>query len=246
MFCGVNHYCRDRTMEPVLFYGVPQGCSFGSIVALEWLGQPYRLCRINMPEDMQGDLYARINTVRETPALLLEDGTTLSESAAILHYIAARDLSKGLGFAQGTRDHDRLNQVLAFLNTTYFSAFSPLWRAYEMEENPPVQSVLREVGREDVRKAHGHLEAMLEGREWLAGSQRTVADAYFIGLSRWATYHRAVALQDYPNIWRLVRKLEADPAVAFAHAIEAGRPATSSGGFRGHVTLEELSPKLAA
>ena len=38
-------------MEPVLFYGVPQGCSFGSIVALEWLNQPYRLCRINMPAD---------------------------------------------------------------------------------------------------------------------------------------------------------------------------------------------------
>ncbi|MCR7705994.1 glutathione S-transferase, partial [Pseudomonas aeruginosa] len=35
-------------MEPVLFYGVPHGCSFGSIVALEWLGRPYRLCRIEM------------------------------------------------------------------------------------------------------------------------------------------------------------------------------------------------------
>ena len=37
-------------MEPVLFYGVPSGCSFGSIVALEWLGIPYKLCRIDMPE----------------------------------------------------------------------------------------------------------------------------------------------------------------------------------------------------
>jgi glutathione S-transferase len=35
-------------MQRVLFYGVPQGSSFGSIVALEWLGQPYQLCRIEM------------------------------------------------------------------------------------------------------------------------------------------------------------------------------------------------------
>jgi glutathione S-transferase len=35
-------------MQPVLFYGVPQGSSFGSIVALEWLEQPYQLCRIEM------------------------------------------------------------------------------------------------------------------------------------------------------------------------------------------------------
>ncbi|NNB97216.1 hypothetical protein HI113_25245 [Corallococcus exiguus] len=37
---------------PTLVYGVPSGCSFGSIVALEWLGQPYQLCRIAMPEDV--------------------------------------------------------------------------------------------------------------------------------------------------------------------------------------------------
>jgi glutathione S-transferase len=233
-------------MEPVLFYGVPQGCSFGSIVALEWLGQPYRLCRINMPEDMQGALYARVNPVRETPALLLEDGTTLSESAAILHNIAARGLAQGLGFAQGTRDYDRLNQILSFLTTSFFSAFSPLWTAYEMDENPPVQEMLRTLGRQEVAKAHAHLEGLLGDRPWLAGDRRTVADAYLMGIARWATYHNAVDPRDYPRLWRLVQKLEADPAVAFAHAIEAERPATGGGGFRGHVALEELRPRLAA
>ena len=160
-------------MEPVLFYGVPQGCSFGSIVALEWLGQPYRLCRVNMPQDMQDDLYAQVNPVRETPVLLLESGATLSESAAILQNIAYRDLGRGLGFRQGTPEYDRLNQVVAFLNTTFFSAFGPLWTAYEMEENPPVQEMLRTLGRKQVAKAHAHLEAMLGDREWLAGDRRT-------------------------------------------------------------------------
>lgn len=233
-------------MEPVLLYGVPQGCSFGSIVALEWLNQPYRLCRINMPHDMQTDLYARINPVRETPALLLENGLMLTESAAILQNIAARGISRGLGFAQATLEFDRLNQQLAFLNTTFFSAFAPLWRAYEMEENPPVQNMLRDLGRELVAKAHSHLDAMLANQEWLVGNQRTVADAYFVGLARWANYHRVIKQSDYPNVLRLFEKLEADPAVAFAHAIEDERPGRSAGGFRGHVTLEELQRRLAA
>lgn len=233
-------------MEPVLLYGVPQGCSFGSIVALEWLGQPYRLCRINMPGDMQSDLYARINPVRETPALLLEDGTVLTESAAILQNIATRGIDRGLGFKQGTREYDRLNQVIAFLNTTYFSAFGPLWRAYEMGENPPVQSVLRDVGRQAVAKAHERLEAALGGSEWLAGPRQTLADAYFIGLARWGKYHRVVTPGQYPKLDRLIERLEADPAVVFAHAIEDERPATSSGGFRGQLTLEELSLRIAA
>lgn len=233
-------------MEPVLFYGVPQGCSFGSIVALEWLNQPYRLCRITMPDDMQSDLYARFNPGRETPVLMLENGATLTESAAILQNIAARGLQQGLGFPQGTPEHDRLNQVLAFLNTTFFSSFSPLWKAYEMAENPPVQEVLRQVGREDVARAHRQLDTMLEGRDWLAGQQRTVADAYFIGLARWADYHKAIDQKDYPRLHGLVQRLEADPAVAFAHAIEAEAPTVSTGKFLGHVTLEALSPKLAA
>lgn len=71
-------------MYPILFYGVPQGCSFGSIVALEWLNEPYRLCRINMPEDLKAEWYARVNVVRETPSMMLQDGRTLSQSAAIL------------------------------------------------------------------------------------------------------------------------------------------------------------------
>lgn len=246
MFCRVIIRRKELHMEPVLFYGVPQGCSFGSIVALEWLGQPYRLCRITMPDDMQSDLYVRFNPVRETPVLMLENGATIAESAAILQNIAARGLQQGLGFPPGSLEHDRLNQMLAFLNTTFFSAFSPLWKAYEMAENPPVQEVLRQVGREEVAKAHRHLEAMLEGRDWLAGPQRTIADAYFIGLARWATYHKAVDQRDYPRLHRLVQKLEADPAVAFAHAIEAGAKAVSTGKYLGHVTLEELSPRLAA
>jgi glutathione S-transferase len=178
--------------------------------------------------------------------MLLEDGRALTESAAILQNIATRGIKQGLGFAQGAREHDRLNQRLAFLNTSFFSSFSPLWKAYEMEENPPVQTMLRELGQAEVAKAHAQVEAMLANSEWLAGNQRTIADAYFAGLARWATYHRAVDQRDYPNLHRLVQRLEADPAVIFAHAIEDQRPATSSGGFRGHVTLEELRPRLAA
>lgn len=113
-------------MEPILFYGVPQGCSFGSIVALEWLNRPYRLCRM---EGRSPDLFAQLNPVRETPVLLLENGHALSESAAILHNIAMRGSRDGLS--------DRVNQVLAFLNTTFFAAFSPYWKAYEMASTCP-------------------------------------------------------------------------------------------------------------
>ena len=225
-------------MEPILFYGVPSGCSFGSIVALEWLGEPYRLSRVEMPEVVQGEAYRRLNPVGETPTLLTADGRLISESMAILNHLGASGIDQGLAFAQGTPGFDRLNQALAFLNTTFFNAFSPLWYALEHGIEGAERDALRAYGAAKVAKAHADLEAMLGTQDWLLGD-RTLADAYFIGIARWTKYHDVVDRRDYPGLQRLFERLEADPAVQFAHAIEHGDPARSSGGFRGEIGLEE-------
>lgn len=225
---------------PLLFYGVPSGCSFGSIVALEWLGRPYQLCRIEMPGVVSSDAYKRINAVGETPALRTTAGDFISESLAILNHIGALDLDRGIAFAQGTPDFDRLNQVLAYLNTSLFDAYAPLWYALEHELEPTEKKVLTDYGSARVRKAHADLEAMLGDKPWLLGEHRTLADAYFIGIARWNEYHQVVDRRDYPNLQRLYDRLEADPAVVFAHAIEQQEPAIGGGGFIGHVALDAV------
>jgi glutathione S-transferase len=234
-------------MEPVLFYGVPHGCSFGSIVALEWLGQPYRLCRIDMlaPHDAR---YQRINPKHQTPTLLLEDGEALSESLAILHHIAARDLGQRLGFLQGTRASDRLNSMLAFLHTELHGAFAPAWTAFKLPEGATKEKeMLRALAHERAAESYAHLESVLSKHAWLAGDHRTVADAYLTGVARWGEDLKLFDLKrEYPVLHKHLQKLHADHAVIFAHAIEDEKPATSSGGFLGHVTLPELQPRLAA
>jgi len=227
-------------MVQTLMYGVPSGCSFGSIVALEWLGEPYRLCRIEMPEVVQSEAYRRINPAGETPTLVTGSGERISESMAILNHLGARGIGKGLSFAQGTPEFDRLNQVLSFLNTSFFAAFGPLWHALEHGLEGPDKDVLRAYGTAKVAKAHADLERMLGGNDWLLGDGRTLADAYFIGIARWTKYHDVVDRRKYPALQRLFERLETDPAVRFAHAIERSEPAVSSGGFLGEVTLDDL------
>ena len=234
-------------MEPVLFYGVPHGCSFGSIVALEWLGQPYRLSRIDMlePKDKR---YARINPKHQTPTLLLENGEALGESLAILSHIAARDLGQRLGYLQGTRAFDRLNSALSFLHTEVHGAFSPAWTAFKLPEDAAKEKeMLRALARAQAAKAYAHLEHMLADRPWLAGDVRTVADAYLVGVARWGEDLRLFDLKrEYPRVHAHLQKLESDEAVVFAHAIEEEKPATTSGAFLGHATLADLQLRLAA
>jgi glutathione S-transferase len=225
-------------MDPILFYGVPAGCSFGSIVALEWSGRPYRLCRIEMPRTVGSAAYRRLNPLGETPTFIAESGDVFSQSLAILQHIARSSADPRMGPRLGAAGFDRLVEMLAFLHTSFFSAFSPLWQAFEGAETGE-KDVLRAVGGRKVRKAYDQLAALLDGRKWLVGDGPTMADAYFTGIARWNDFHKVFGRGEHPALTALQSRLEEDPAVQFAMAIEHEREARSAGGFHGHVGLAE-------
>ncbi|MBL0726892.1 glutathione S-transferase family protein [Piscinibacter sp. HJYY11] len=227
-------------MTPILFAGFPQGSSLGLVAASEWLGLPYRVARVHMPDDMLSEAYGRLNGRRETPALILENGQPLTENLAIAHWMASRDTDHRISFAPGSGDSLRMHQLMAFLNTSFTGAFSPLWAAMENPSMPDdVKQVLQHHGREAVALRHTQLEAMIGEGPYLVGERPTLADAIFIGVARWADFHSAVDPRAHPKVQALKARLEADPAVQFAHAVEDGLPATGSGAMVGLVPLAE-------
>jgi glutathione S-transferase len=152
-----------------------------------------------------------------------------------------------MGLRIGTPHFDRLIESLAFLHTSFFAAFSPLWQAFEGAEEGE-KHVLQAVGRRKVRRAFDQFARLLEGRTWLAGEGPSVADAYFMGIVRWNDFHKVLDLADYPAPAALRARLEREPAVQFALAVEDGQEAKSIGRYRGPVTLAEASrgARLAA
>jgi glutathione S-transferase len=228
-------------MEPILVYGHPLGSSMGLVAAFEWLGQPYRLSRVKMPDDMLSPDYARLNGRQETPVLVTEDGRVITETMAIALWFEARDTQRRISFAPRSAESDRMHQLIGFLNTGFTGAFSPYWIALEMRPaDPAYQAVLRRFGREQVNHRHRKLEAMLGDSRYLLGDRPTLADAVFVGVARWAAFHEAINSTDYPRIAALRQRLEADPAVTFATAIENGDTSVKSGALKGHVPLGEL------
>ncbi|MDT4852120.1 hypothetical protein FQZ97_863400 [compost metagenome] len=137
--------------------------------------------------------------------------------------------------------------MLSYLVTDFFSAFNPLWIAYEKAElNDDQRAVLREVGHEKVADACNYLNHLLSDRQWLLGDQRSLADAYLAGVARWTEYHQLFDLHsDYPHLARHLDTLAADLGVIFATAIEQGGEASGNGSCKGHVSLEELRPRLS-
>ena len=81
---------------------------------------------------------------------------------------------------------------------------------------------------------------MLGDGPYIMGECPTLADALFIGIARWADFHRAIELADYPRVRELRRRLEGTAAFTFARAMEETGAAPMSQFFRGHIALDAL------
>ena len=228
-------------MEPILLYGFPAGSSMGLVAAFERAGLPYRLCRVDMLSETKTPAFARLNGRQETPALVTPDGRVVTETMAIAAWLEARDSQRRVSFEPASPQADRMHQVMAFVNTGFTAAFSPLWAALETEDgDPAVLAVLRDFGRRAVADRHARLEAMIGTTAFLAGDHLTLADTTLIGVARWAEFHGIADPAAYPKLTALRRRIEADPAVVFAQAIEDGETPAGSGACLGHITLGEV------
>lgn len=228
-------------MEPILLYGFPLGSSMGLVAALEWLGKPYRLSRVDMLGEMRTPPYARLNARYETPVLITDDGRALTETMAIAAWLEARDTERRISFDPQSPEADRMHQLMAFVNTGFTGAFTPLWVALEMETpDPELQATLRSFGRERVIERHDKLEAMIGDTPFLLGDHPTLGDGVLIGVARWLEFHEVAQPSRWPKLAALRARIEAEPAVKFATALENGETPTGSGALLGQVPLAEI------
>ena len=228
-------------MEPILIYGFPLGTSMGLVATLEWLGKPYRLCRVDMLGEMREPSYARLNARHETPAFIDDQGRILTETLAIASWLEARDADRRISFDPLSHQADRMHQIMAYVNTGFTAAFTPHWAALEMDPpNPALQSTLREWGRGRIIERHDKLEEMMGDTPFLVGDKPTLADGVFIGVARWLDFHAIADRSRWPKLAALRERLEADPAVIYATALESGESRQGTGSCAGHVPLEEM------
>ncbi len=228
-------------MDPILLYGFPAGSSMGLLAALEWQHLPYRLCRVDMLGQMRQPPYRRLNPRVETPVFITDQGAVLTETMAIAAWLAARDPDRRISFDPLTPQADRMRQLMAFINTGFTAAFAPLWAALEMEPpDPPLQEALRRWGGANVIERHDRLEEMIGDTPYLVGDYPTLADGVLIGVARWLDLHQVADRRRWPKLDTLRARLEADPAVIHATALESGEASTGSRTCKGHVELADL------
>jgi glutathione S-transferase len=198
----------------VKLYYATGTCSLSPhIVALE-SGIPLDLERVDLRSAPRvtetGADFAAINPNRYVPALQLDDGSVLTEGAAIALYLADLRPDSGLSPALGSPDRHRFHAWLVFIATELHKMYSP-W-LFHPEYGAEAQAVARSKIAERLAYVERHLAA---SGPFLMGAHFTAADGYLFTVVGWSRITK-VDLAAFPQLRAFMERVGARPHVRAA------------------------------
>lgn len=159
-----------------------------------------------------GTDYYTINPLGYVPLLELDDGRRLHEGPAIVQYIADQVPAKQLAPANGTYERYKLQEWLTFIGTELHKGFSPLF-------NPTTPADYKPSCLQRLTDRLKWVDSELAGKDYLLGSQFSVADAYLFTVTNWAPYV-GLDISAFTHLLAYRARVGARPAVVAAMKAE--------------------------
>lgn len=193
---------------------------FAVEAALTFAEVPHEMVFLDSkPSTPLPDSYRQINPWGQVPALITPDGTLVTETGAILIWLAGRHPT--LGPDPWTDDHAIFVRWIVFMSTSLYEGV--------LRQTYPDRYTASPDGTQDVTNAaatRNHeafllLEDHLAGRETIVGDGISAADIYLAMLTAW---HRNK--DDLPNVSTLAKRVADHTAIApiwqrnFAHFLD--------------------------
>jgi len=188
-------------------YYAPGACSLASNIALREAGIPFDAVKVDLraKKTEGGEDFAAINPKGYVPALRLDNGEVLTENVAVLQYIGDQNPDAKLVPPAGGMERYRLVEGLGFIN-------SEVHKAHGIFFNPAASDETKGIYRNAITRRYGWLQGVLTGRQFLLGSQFTVADAYLYTILRWAPL-AGLELAEWPALKSYADRIAARPRV---------------------------------
>jgi len=194
-------------------YYAPGTCALAPHIALEELGMVYEAEQVNLKNKTcnSGDYY-QVNPKGSVPAIRMEDGGILTETVAILQYLADQTPQKGLIPAWGSIERYRVMEMLNHISSDMHKSYTPLFFPMRFVRDEKAQEELRASIREMLTPRLTNMNAVLAGKNFLMGDQFTVADCYFFTVMTW---NKLVGIDTskWGNISSYMARLEKRPGV---------------------------------
>ena len=195
-------------------YGAAGSGSVPVEAAMTLIGLDYRVIEaVTWEGEAERDKVAVANPMRQVPTLITPDGETITESAAILIWLADAHPKARLG---PSIDDPRRAQFLRWMTFIPASIYSMFWVRDEpsrlVGDDAAAQEQIRQRTAERIAECWRVMDRQITPGRFLLGDDLSVLDLYVAVASRW-TPRRARFAIEAPRMAEVVRRVDALPGL---------------------------------
>ncbi|MBX3481455.1 MAG: glutathione S-transferase family protein [Caulobacter sp.] len=196
-------------------YGAAGSGSVPVEAALTLLGLPYQVVE-GATWSFDPEVLERVRAVNplvQIPTLVLPNDEIMTESAAMLVWLADSHPAVGLSPAV---DDPRRAAFLRWMTFIPASIYSLYWLRDDpsrIARDPADHAFVKQATADRIADCWAIMDSQLSPGRYLLGDQMTVLDLYVTVVSRWGP-RRKVFYERAPKMAQVVRRVDADPRLA--------------------------------
>jgi GST-like protein len=182
----------------------------GSVIveaALALAGAPYRV-----EEVLHADFHKH-NPMVQVPALITPAGQLVTESAAILIWLAEAHPQARLAPSPGDSGRAQYLRWMAFVSSAIYSLYWIRDEPSRIADDDAGKALARERTAERIAHCWSVMESQIAPAPFLAGETIGVLDLYVGVISRWGPRRRRF-YEVAPKMGEVVRRVDAEPRLA--------------------------------
>ncbi len=196
-------------------YGAPGSGATPVHAALTLIGAPVQAVDVSPWEsEAERERTGRVNPMRQVPALVTPQGELITESAAILVWLADRHPEAGLA---PPPDHALRAQFLRWMVFIPASIYAMYWVRDDparLVPDPAAQPAMLERSADRIAHCWQQMDRQVpRGTPYLLGDRLGVLDLYVAEVSRWTPRRQRYTAQA-PRLGEVVRRVDADSRLA--------------------------------
>jgi GST-like protein len=200
--------------ERYIVYGSPGSGSVPVEAALTLVGAPYEVIGETVLRDIAcNPTVFKVNPLGQVPALVLPSGEVMTESAAILIWVADSYPDAALAPRPIDAKRPAFLRWMAYVSSAIYGL---AWVRGDpmrlISDEHQAELVLNRIAdrRADCWR---WMDAQIEPRRYLLGDELSVLDLYVTTISRWSP-RRTRFYREAPKMTNVVRRVDADPRLA--------------------------------
>jgi GST-like protein len=192
-------------------YGAVGSGSIPIEATLTLLGIPYEVVEaVTWVDEAARKRVAAVNPMRQVPALVLPSGEIMTESAAILIYLADLHPEARLAPAIGDPNRAQYLRWMLYVSSSIYSLFwikgDPMRIAAGKEDAPRVIDRVHD----RIADCWRRMDEQIKPGRYILGDELSVLDLYVTVISRFGPW-RTRFYRTAPKMGEIVRRVDADP-----------------------------------